>query len=66
MIIAAMRPLTADGSVQFLVRLPHLFDFVDGIQHRGVMSTSKLTADFRERRHVELSRDDMASWRGRR
>ena len=36
-----------DRAVQFLVRAPHLFDLVDGMEDRGVMLAAKLPSNFR-------------------
>ncbi len=39
---------SGDGAVQIFVRPPHLFDFVDRVQHRGVVLAAELAADFRQ------------------
>src|SRR5271156_6131753 len=41
---------TRDGAVQILVRTPQLFDFVDGVQHRGVVLAAELPTNLRQRR----------------
>jgi hypothetical protein len=38
---------SSDGAVQIFVRPPHLFDFVDRVQHRSVVLAAELAADFR-------------------
>ena len=39
---------SGDGAIQIFVRPPHLFDFVDRVQHRGVVLAAELAADFRQ------------------
>src|ERR1700730_15412442 len=48
---------SSDGAVQIFVRPPHLFDFVDRVQHRSVVLAAELAADFRQRRGSELLDD---------
>jgi hypothetical protein len=47
----------SDCAVQCTVRAAHLFDPVDGVQHRGVVPVTKLPADFLERCPSELPGD---------
>src|SRR5271155_2477728 len=37
-----------DGAIQIFIRAAQLFDFVDGMQHRGVMLPAELPADLRQ------------------
>ena len=46
-----------DGAIQVFVGPPHLFDLVDRVQHRGVVLSAELPANFRKRSSRQLFHD---------